>query len=230
MKTNSVIGIVASLLFLLIVVRNLYFVEPFQTEAQACSKLTTKTACQAREDCLFDEKTSKCMACSDISDCKLCADTDKCGWCGDVSKCVLLNRFGTPVGRECSAQRTVRFANQCGSKNPNYDVPVSSELLDDTEEDDTYAKATTSTSGGTGSVPSFTGPSCASSDKVAEIAKKKIEDSIKTLVRNELKAQGLSIKEGFTAEEDISKMVVSSLSDDIRKLVKESVTASKSKA
>lgn len=227
MKTRLVVFL--GILFLLgaIVIRNVYFMEE-RFEDTACSKLTTKAACQGREDCLYDEKASKCMACSDLTDCKSCADTDKCGWCGDISKCVLLNRFGTPAGKECSAQRTVRYSNQCESKNPNYDVPVTSELLDGAaEEEGAYGRATTTTSGGKGSVPSFTGPSCASSDKVAEIAKKKIEDSIKTLVRNELKTLGVTIKEGFTAEEDISKLVVSSMTDDIRKLVKDSVSKSK---
>lgn len=224
MKTKTVLFLGIVFLFFVMLVRNVYFIETFE-DAPLCSKITTKASCAARQDCLYNEKTSKCLSCSDISDCATCADTEKCGWCGDVSKCVLLNQFGTPAGKECSAQRTVRYSTQCSSKNPNFNVPVNSELLNDSGESGSNA-AQARTSAGGSAAPSFTGPSCASSDKVAEIAKKKIEDSIKTLVRNELKAQGITLKEGFTVDEDISKMVVSSLTDDIRKMVKESTPKS----
>ncbi len=231
MKTNTVLLIGIVFLFLVILYRQVNYIERFQ-DTPICSKLTAKAECVKRADCLYDEKASKCISCSDIKDCAACADSDKCGWCGDVNQCVLLNRYGTPAGKECSAQRVVRYSSQCSSKNPNYDVPVSSELLDSSpsDTDGTQGQATTTTSGGSGSVPSFTGPSCASSDKVAEIAKKKIEDSVKTLVRNELKAQGITVKEGFTGEENISKMVVSSMTDDIRKMVKDAVVASKAQS
>jgi hypothetical protein len=229
MKTSVVILVGAVFLLLVFLVRSVYFVEGFE-EPPICSKLTTKSDCTKRADCIYDEKSSKCLACTDISDCAACADSDKCGWCGDVNQCVLLNRYGTPAGKECSAQRVVRYASQCRSKNPNYDVPVSSELLDTTggEVDDTYGRAAGGTSGG--SVPPLSCPSCPSSEKVAEIAKKKIEDSIKTLVRNELTAQGVKLTEGFTADENISKMVVSSMTDDIRKMVKDAVIASKAQS
>jgi hypothetical protein len=225
MKTEVVLVVAFGLLFLVLLYRQVNYIESFQ-DAPVCSKVTTKAECVKRTDCLYDEKSSKCLSCSDIKECGACADSDKCGWCGDVNQCVLLNRYGTPAGKECSAQRVVRYSSQCASKNPNYNVPVNSELLATGDE----GSATTTTSGGSGSVPAFTGPSCASSEKVAEIAKKKIEDSVKTLVRNELKAQGINVKEGFTGEENISKMVVSSLTDDIRKLVKDSVSASKAQS